>query len=786
MNKLLLIAFSNLKKKKGAMFIIAILIAFSSFLSYISISTLTNLRENADRSYEYSNLADVEFVMPDLFDEQILSVLDNREEIAQMERNSCLAYQMSSYKKTDSDGKNDFGVVIQNVQSEYEINKNTCDLDIKSFPENGIILSQYMSSTGAFQIGDPYILIIGDRTYHFEVVGFSENALFATPLNINMQIVFMSDKMYQTIEQDTRALAPNMYDYKIRLKSDISGDSFEKDVIAALTAKVPDLTNYSFCSVSWEVLYRGIIITPSIAMAIILVFAVLLMLIAISVIYYNIKNFMEENLPNIGILKASGYTSIELICSLLLEILSVTFLGIFAGLFAGFASAPLIGNLEASMMGILWRIGIDPLAALLASLLVLAMILTITLFLGRRYKSIFVLDALRGGIATHNFKKNHFPLETSGLPLLGNLGFKDIFYEKRKNICILVIVVFLTFASCAGVFIYQTFGSNSNNLLLLSGIEVSDIIVTTTETKYDELDLTTIEGIQDALYHNNMDITLMLNDKETTVDCDFWDAPEKLQNEMICEGRLPVNNNEIIISSLIANELDANVGDIVYVKENNKKIDYMIVGIDQKVNHLGRKAMMTFEGIHRYKPGIEPAGIYIVCKDGYDFDSLQDTLQTEFPSSTFGEGEKIISSLSSGVQTVMLMLCTLFLVTTLFIVFLVLMMVGKSRILEKKQQLGINKALGFTTKQLIRQNIISTVPVILLGGFIGMIFSYFMVNPILGICFTAFGIGSCNFPVHPLGFLIVVLGITLESLLVTLLTSAKIRDIEPINMIRNM
>ena len=134
----------------------------------------------------------------------------------------------------------------------------------------------------------------------------------------------------------------------------------------------------------------------------------------------------------------------------------------------------------------------------------------------------------------------------------------------------------------------------------------------------------------------------------------------------------------------------------------------------------------------------------------------------------------------------MFLICVLFLLVTLLIVFLILMMVGKSRILEKKKQLGIYKALGFTTGALIRQNLISTVPVVFIGGVLGMIIAYYLINPVIGLCFAAFGITSCDFPISIGGFTIVVLGIVLESFLVTLLTSSKIRKIEPITMIRNL
>lgn len=786
MNRLCLIAFSNIKRKKGAMLTIAILIAFSSFLSYSSISSLTNMEKNAKQAYQYANVADVQLIMPEVLDEQISTALQEKDEIAQLEKNECLMFSMGKYKQTMQDEATDAGLILYDVNTDYKINRNTCEFDLASFPENGIILGEYLHATGAFQAGDTFYMVLHDKTYEFEVIGFSENALFGTPLNINYFLCYISETMYHEILEDTKDFMPSMYDYKIKVKEQVSTDALEKDILAELADLIPDFVNYSFCTLSWETMYYGMILMPLIAMSIILVFAIILMLVAISIIYYNMKNFMEENLPNIGILKATGYTSRELIFSLLLEISIVTMIGILVGLLGGFISAPIVGGLEASMMGVQWRIGLDFVSALLAFLLVFAMVLSITLLLGRRYKKIFVLDALRGGISTHNFKKSYLPLDKTRLSLNRNLGIKEILFEKRKNMCILIMIAFLSFASCAGIFIYQTFGATSENMMRLTGGEFSEIIVTTMDAKYQEFDPTTIEGVKDAIYHNNMDMTLLFMDQEISLDCDVWDDPEKLHNEMLCDGRLPVTDNEIVISNLIAKKLGAKIGDIVYAKNGDKKIDYMVVGIDQKINHLGRKGLVTFEGIHRYQSDVEPAGIYISCEEGYSFESLEDTMKEIYPNCILGDGEKIVDSIISGTQRIMFLICVLFLLVTLLIVFLILMMVGKSRILEKKKQLGIYKALGFTTGALIRQNLISTVPVVLLGGVLGMIIAYYLINPVIGLCFATFGISSCDFPINIGGFTIVVLGIVLESFLVTLLTSSKIRKIEPITMIRNL
>ena len=77
--------------------------------------------------------------------------------------------------------------------------------------------------------------------------------------------------------------------------------------------------------------------------------------------------------------------------------------------------------------------------------------------MSRKYIGITVLDALRGGISTHNFKKNHFALEKTSMPLDLALSGKSIFGRPKKSIFIALIV--------AGTILRSTIGG----ILIIAG-----------------------------------------------------------------------------------------------------------------------------------------------------------------------------------------------------------------------------------------------------------------------------------------------------------------------------
>ncbi len=253
---------------------------------------------------------------------------------------------------------------------------------------------------------------------------------------------------------------------------------------------------------------------------------------------------------------------------------------------------------------------------------------------------------------------------------------------------------------------------------------------------------------------------------------------------MLLEGHLPENDNEIVISKVIQKDLDVTIGDIVYLKSEGTSVDYMVVGIDQKINHFGRKSIVSIDGIRRLKPASEPAGIYITLEKGYTYKDLKKPLQQAYLDANISDGQELVTASLAGIQRALFLVCALFLVATLLIVFFIIYMIGKSRIIEKRKSLGISKALGFTTRQLIKQNVIAILPVVTLGGILGMIAAIFMANPMVSIIFSSFGIGNCHLEIHPLLFLSVIILVVLDSILVTVLCSARIKKIDPVQMIR--
>lgn len=509
-----------------------------------------------------------------------------------------------------------------------------------------------------------------------------------------------------------------------------------------------------------------------------------MILIALIIIWFSVRNFIEDNMKNIGILQAAGYTSRQLQAVSLLEFMGIAFGGAVLGLLMGGAGSGTIGSIQASMLGLSWSQKIDLMSAGIVLAVVLMICFSVTYSASRMYKKVPVLDALRGGIHTHNFRKNNFPMERSVFPVSIVLGGKSILGEKLKNIAVLCIVMLLSFTSCAGFFMYQNFSRDTANLLKLVGVELGTAVITGEDLEQIGAEVSKWDMVEQVLYGNTGSIKLTKGKERISLTCDIWDDPRKLENEIVLEGRIPKYENEIVVTVSAAKELGADVGDIIYVEGSGERMDYLVSGIDQKINNLGRKALMTMEGAVRLNGKSQAMSLYIYAREGYTFSKLQQELETSFTDIIITDSQKqsadTLASISGGVS----LICSIFLMITVAVVIMVVMLLIKTKIRRERKNYGIYKALGFTTWQLMIQTMMSNLPVILLGTAAGAAAAKYLTNAMIALVLRFCGIQKTDMDTSFIWVLLTVGIIMTAALAVAFLCSAKIRKIEPVTLLQ--
>lgn len=782
MKALVFIALQNMKKKKGDTIVFFFLIMLAAVLFYTSISVFLGMDTVLDKAYEKANTADLLF-MSSADEEIIREIMQKQEEVTHYEASDCLDFIEIKYRKGDERDDKQAQMFLGKIDEERTIGK-LVGVDLNNVAYDSLVLPYYLKVSEGFEVGDICYLTIGDEEYRFHITGFAEDPLFATPLNINIYGAYISSAcMEDMINNNPAAEAAKSVQHKVKLKEGEDSFAFELYLFPLLTQEIPQLSQTLNVGVNWSTMKGGVAMMSQISMGILLVFSLLLMLVVLIIIRFSIRNYIEMNLKNIGILQAAGYTSRQLNISVLIEMGMIAVVAVVLGILIGVAGSDIVGFYEGIMLGLSWNQGLNMTAGVITASVILGIVFCVALLSGRMYKKISVLEALRGGIHTHNFKKNYFPFEKTGLPIAVTMAMKSLFNEKAKNVSIFCIVLILAFASCVGFGLYDNFAKNSDILLKMVGAEAGDLFVSGENMDAVGEQLEDWAENELVLYYANATLKLEGKEIETSVTCDVWKEPDLVKNEMIIDGRLPKYGNEIVLTNNIAKELEVEVGDTIYVTGQNERMDFLVCGIDQKINNMGLKALLSYEGLERLNSKAETAILYVYTKENVVFDDISKKITDEFSGASVTDSEKTIQSTMNGVIVAMAAICGIFVVITVFVVVMVELLLVKSKIIRERRNLGLSKAIGFTTGQLILQTMFMNLPIIAVGAICGSILSKYLMEPMVVICLSFCGIAKCPFTVNMQWMVLTVVGIVLIALMSSFFSSVKIRKIEPVKML---
>ncbi len=787
MYSLLFIAANNIKKKKSNSVILLCLVSLSVLLLYVSISILTNSGKVMDMAYEKAHSADYYFMSSSDKTEKLTALMKEQPEVEEFETEECLYILDARYHK-ESGKEKTYQFIFGSIDTERRIGKlqqeSENSLTESKISDNSILLPYYLKADGSFKEGDILFLSLRGIEYKFIVSGFVEDPLFATPLNISVYKCYITEKCMQAILSREPELNNNVnQEYKVRLKKGESSSVFEKKMSELISTEIPDLEGQTNLELNYEVMREGNMVLSDIVMEVMLVFSILLIFIGLIIIRFSVRSFVEENMKNIGILKSSGYTGKQLQRASILEIMGITFIGVAIGLLLGAVCSSPIGNLEASIIGLRWSQIFDYRAAVISCGLVLILVLAATASVRRIYRKVTVLDALRGGIHTHNFKKNYFSFETGGLPESMTLGLKSIMGEKIKSLSILCIIILLSFTSCVGFSLYQNFSRDYTNVLKIAGLELGTAVVTGGNLEQIQERVEAWEEILFTNLNETVNVKIINGDRKISLSCDVWEKPERLKNELMVKGRMLKNDNEIVLTTKAAKRIGADVGDVVYVECKGERKEYIISGIDQKIQHLGIRGILSVEGAKRLDVWNPNSFLYLYAGENVSYNKLEKRLKEEFNEISIMDSQKQAETAISSVSMGMKWICIVFVIITILVVIMIVMLLIWSKIIKERKNYGIYKAIGYTTRQLILQTMMSNLPIMLIGSIIGSFISIYMTNPLVTLCLSMFGIQKIEMVIYPRYLIITIAGIVITAALVSWICSSRIRRIEPVKML---
>ena len=629
-----------------------------------------------------------------------------------------------------------------------------------------------------YRIGKTIELTIGSHPVTYTVCGFFNSVMMGSHNCALTQIILTQDK-HAELEESNYAFQTTLCSVRLNEKS--TNLTYEAKIKAVVSENFPNTQMASNC---YDIVAQSRYISQGICSAIMSVMAFFVLLIALVVIVSNIINYIQVNIKNLGALKAAGYTSGQLVLSLLLQFLGLTFIAAIIGAALSYALFPAINIMMIAQTGIPYAIRFLPLPVII-SLIILGGTVALPVWLSaRRIKKIEPIVALRSGVQTHNFKKNRVPLEKTKAPLNIALALKTTLSGVKHNItvCITMLVLSLVVVF-SGLMSENIIVDMTPFLNLIVGETADSAINVQVDAEDDFLEVLNSDSRTEKVYlYNSLNVSHVGGVELMATLCD--DFSKANNQSVVFKGRFPKFDNEIAIAAKYAKEKGFEVGNEIDITANGKTEKYLISGFTQITNNLGRDCLLTRQGYERLGE-LTSVTYYINLTEGTDIDAFNEEMKGNFSGSVNGIINVLATVEAAGSVYVSLMtiIVIAILVLSAIIIAFVLYLLVRTLLNNKKRDYGILKSFGFTTKQLILQTALSFMPAIILSTVVGIIVSCLVINPLMSLFLSSMGIVKCTFNIPAVFSAVAGTGIILLSFGIACLLSLKIKKIAPRNLL---
>ena len=480
MYKLFFIAKNNMRKQRSDMITFLILTCLAAFMIFDSISALFGMSKVLEDKFAEINGAHFMLLNMDSeaeTDSAKRAITENKY-IKEYEMTPCIEF-VADYKNEKDDEYSTYDFIVE----DYDADKKIMRVEIPEFAHNADDILLPLNMKSKFAIGDKLQIMVENDIYTFNVAGYLEDPYFCSTMNITVYSTAASNEMILKIADEHPDVVRKRIMHKGLADTASFPEGFDTDDLESEIMDVyktylseyvkadPDANYTMYMAINWDLMRGGTQLIPLIVMAIILLFATIILVVALIIISFSIKNFIQRNMKNTGIMEAAGYTVKELRAALSIELMIISLVGAIAGVLVGTLTFKSFGDILSSVLGLSWNQKANTLMAIFTVLGLVLIVFLVSRFISRTYKKITVLDALRGGINAHNYKKNYFPFEKTSLPVAFVLSLKDTFGSLGKNIVMMSITVVLTIATLAGFGMKENYGDDPDPLFNMMGFE---------------------------------------------------------------------------------------------------------------------------------------------------------------------------------------------------------------------------------------------------------------------------------------------------------------------------
>ncbi len=508
-----------------------------------------------------------------------------------------------------------------------------------------------------------------------------------------------------------------------------------------------------------------------------LVFVLVLLVVAMLVLSHSIVSSIEQDYVDMGILKAVGFTKGMLQLIKILQYMTPILLGMGVGIPVSIPVISVINRITVPATGLMIPT-VLPADVVAETLLLILLILTGFIFSKTaKIDKITPIRAIRGGAEDIYFKSRFtMPVRKKALHL--HLALRQLVSGKKQYISAGLVTVLLVFFLSLTARIDAWLGPDGEGMLRSfnavpydMGVRILDREITKEEIE------TVIRGDSEIEDHYEY----LIGRAELNGMNYMMNICENPEYYNILEGRTCLYDNEALLTEFVAGQLQVKPGDTVQVTCNGKTLDFIISGIYQCANDMGDNFGISKEGFARFGSGETDFFAYYRLHEPEKKGKIVENLTV-----VYGDRIQIDDNVWSGTDSILAAMeaigILMYAVTVIFI-FVVIIMTGSKILYREQSDLGIYKALGFSTGALRITCALRFTTVALIGAVLGCVFSAAFTDRIVGFFLKMAGISSFSSELGIWQMAFPALGVMMLFTLFAYASAGKIRKVEPRNLI---
>lgn len=446
-----------------------------------------------------------------------------------------------------------------------------------------------------------------------------------------------------------------------------------------------------------------------IVIGILLVVSMILIIVAFVVLRFTISFTLSEEFREIGVMKAIGIGNFKIRTLYLVKYMGLSVIGAAVGLALSFPFSNMLMSVSSQTIIIGNQRPI--LINILCAVLVIAVILLFCYGCTGKVRKMTPIDAIRNGQTGERFrKKSLMNFGRSKLPAASFLALNDIVSSPRRY-----GIISLTFFLCLSLMLMLSATvstMNSGSLAATFGWADCDIYLDSKmnvecmqedgheklERHLDEMEQILAEnGIPAKCYQEVVfSLPVSFGENESNISV-YHGTGTTMDMYEYTAGILPQNTDEIAITRIAADKLNANIGDTVTIKTIDGDKEYIISAFFQGMNNMGIGIRLHSDEYINYVQASGGLNTQITFTDHPDSKEIKrrmEEIQRIFPDYENIEtcDEKIADML--GVTDTLAAVKSLVAILTIVLAALITVLMERSFIAKEQGEIALMKAIG--------------------------------------------------------------------------------------------